>query len=431
MNPARLFPMLAALLCCSVLPASAAAATKTKTQATLRTLVGGLSGSSSVMIRETGTTSTLASRNASVKRVPASVNKLLTTSAVLLEDGPDARLATELRMRGSVEDGVLRGDLILRGGGDPGLRTDQLAQLADAVKKSGITRVRGRLHADRAGWTSQQGTAKTGGRYDPEIGGRLGPLVVLRGYGSSAVTDPARQTVVRLRELLRARGVTVSVGNPAPTGPGTVVLRTVRSATVRRLIASTNGPSDNFYAEMLLRGLGARHGNAGTTGAGTAVARGTLRRELGVSASMADGSGLSRGNQVSAGQVVRLLDRIALRDEGSVLRSSLPMAANSGTLRGRMRGTKAAGRCRAKTGTLRDVSALAGWCTTVGGRSVSFAILQNRVNVAAARRQQDRIAGAIAAWSDPAPSDPEEDAPARTAPATDDRAATPAPRYVR
>lgn len=406
-----------------MLPASAGANSKARTQATLKALVGGLGGSSSVMIRESGTTQTLASRNASTKRIPASVNKLLTTSAMLLRDGADARLETELRMRGELAGGVLRGDLILRGAGDPGLRSDQLARLADAARRAGIKRVTGRLHADRAGWTAQQGTAKTGGRYDREIGGRLGPLVIARGYLSAGTSDPSQQAVLRLRELLRARGISVSAGAARASGPGTVVLQTVRSATVRQLIATTNVPSDNFYAEMLLRGLGARHGRAGTTGAGIAVARDALRRELGVSATMADGSGLSRGNRVSAGQVVRLLDRIGARDEGAALRASLPLAGNSGTLSGRMRGTKAQGRCRAKTGTLRDVSALAGWCTTAGGRSVSFAILQNRVNVAAARRQQDRIAAAIAAWSDPAPetelveAQPDETTPRETTPA--------------
>ena len=55
-----------------------------------------------------------------------------------------------------------------------------------------------------------------------------------------------------------------------------------------------------------------------------------------------------------------------------------------------MRGTAAQDRCHAKTGTLRDVSALAGYCNTTGGERVAFAFLMNRVYPSAARALQDR-----------------------------------------
>jgi D-alanyl-D-alanine carboxypeptidase/D-alanyl-D-alanine-endopeptidase (penicillin-binding protein 4) len=80
----------------------------------------------------------------------------------------------------------------------------------------------------------------------------------------------------------------------------------------------------------------------------------------------------------------------------------LPLAGRSGTLRKRMRGTPAAGRCRAKTGTLAGVSALAGYCRAPGGGLNSFALLMNRVNVFTARRAQDRIAAALASHAAPA-----------------------------
>ena len=60
-----------------------------------------------------------------------------------------------------------------------------------------------------------------------------------------------------------------------------------------------------------------------------------------------------------------------------------------------MRGTAAQDRCRAKTGTLRDVSALAGYCTTTGGRQVAFAFLMNYVSPWNARVLQDRMAIAL------------------------------------
>jgi D-alanyl-D-alanine carboxypeptidase/D-alanyl-D-alanine-endopeptidase (penicillin-binding protein 4) len=81
---------------------------------------------------------------------------------------------------------------------------------------------------------------------------------------------------------------------------------------------------------------------------------------------------------------------------GPALVASLPVAGRSGTLSSRMRGTAAAGNCRAKTGTLRSVSALAGFCTARDGARLGFAILMNRVNPAGARRLQDRMAAALA-----------------------------------
>lgn len=377
-------------------------ATLAQTKARLRSAAAALPGASGVYVRESATNTVLVSRNASARRIPASVTKLFTTSTALIEDGPASVLTTQLRMRGTVgDDGILRGQLILRGAGDPSLSAARVATLAVAIKKLGITRLEGTLRADLAGWSTDQGTGSTGGAYNREIGGRMGGLVVARGFASPTVMDPARQALIKLREAMRAQGLRgpVKFAAPAPSGAGTTVIAETPSPTIAQLAASTNVPSDNFYAEQLLRGVGARHGGSGTTAAGLAVERAVLRR-LGVSATLADGSGLSRGNRVAPSMVVRLLDRMAARNEGTALRASLPLAGATGTLSGRMRGTAAAGRCRAKTGTLSNVSALAGWCTTRGGRRVSFAILMNGVSVPTARARQDRIAAAIADWTD-------------------------------
>ena len=76
---------------------------------------------------------------------------------------------------------------------------------------------------------------------------------------------------------------------------------------------------------------------------------------------------------------------------------SLPVAGRSGTLAYRMRGTSAQDRCRAKTGTLRDVSALAGYCASRGA-NVAFAFLMNYVSPYNARILQDRMTAALARY---------------------------------
>jgi D-alanyl-D-alanine carboxypeptidase/D-alanyl-D-alanine-endopeptidase (penicillin-binding protein 4) len=95
-------------------------------------------------------------------------------------------------------------------------------------------------------------------------------------------------------------------------------------------------------------------------------------------------------------------------------RNSLGVACRSGTLGGRMCGTTAAGRCRGKTGTLSNVSALSGYCD-LSDRKIAFSIIMNNVSVSGARNLQNRMAAAIARYR-PGTSAPQP-APVGTAPA--------------
>jgi D-alanyl-D-alanine carboxypeptidase/D-alanyl-D-alanine-endopeptidase (penicillin-binding protein 4) len=130
-----------------------------------------------------------------------------------------------------------------------------------------------------------------------------------------------------------------------------------------------------------------------------------------------DGSGLSRGDRTTPRTVVRLLDQM---DRSTTLapafRASLGVACRSGTLGGRMCGTAAAGRCRGKTGTLSNVSALSGYCD-LPDRVIAFSILMNNVSVSGAHVLQDRMAVAIARYRSSTPAPQETPAPAGTAPA--------------
>ncbi|MEN0014571.1 MAG: D-alanyl-D-alanine carboxypeptidase, partial [Solirubrobacteraceae bacterium] len=234
---------------------------------------------------------------------------------------------------------------------------------------------------------------------------------------------PAKQVLVKFRAALKAAGISGSmpIGLPTSAGSDSTLVGQTPSATVAQLVASTLAPSDNFYAEMLLRGVGARHGGAGTTAAGLAIEKTTLAK-LGVTEKLYDGSGLSHSNRVTPTMVVRLLDQMAKRPEAKALRTGMALAGSTGTVAGRMRGTAAAGRCRLKTGTLSNVSALAGYCTTLGRREVTFAVINNTTSVATARTMQDRVASALASWSDP----PETTAATTPATTPQPKATTPA-----
>ena len=158
-----------------------------------------------------------------------------------------------------------------------------------------------------------------------------------------------------------------------------------------------NQPSDNYIAEMLSKGLGSQFGGEGSTQAGGAVVREALDA-YGISPTIADGSGLSRANRTTPREVVTLLESLDESELQAPFDASLAVIGRNGTVSRRMRGTPAQDRCHAKTGTLRDVSALAGYCTTAGGERVAFAFLMNGVYPSSARAVQDRMTVALARY---------------------------------
>jgi D-alanyl-D-alanine carboxypeptidase/D-alanyl-D-alanine-endopeptidase (penicillin-binding protein 4) len=162
-----------------------------------------------------------------------------------------------------------------------------------------------------------------------------------------------------------------------------------------RLVRLTNKPSDNFFAEMLAKDLAMQRDGRGTTARGARIAAGFASR-IGSRARLADGSGLSRADRASPYRVVRLLLAMQRRQEYAAFFGSLSIAGRDGTLAPRMRRGPARGRCRGKTGTLSNVSALSGYCRARSGDTYAFSILMNGVFPISARKLQDRMAQAIA-----------------------------------
>jgi D-alanyl-D-alanine carboxypeptidase/D-alanyl-D-alanine-endopeptidase (penicillin-binding protein 4) len=162
------------------------------------------------------------------------------------------------------------------------------------------------------------------------------------------------------------------------------------------LITATNRPSNNFFAEMLLKRLAANGKHVGTTSRGAHKAE-RYAGKLGAKVNMVNGSGLSRSNQASPNSVGHLLRAMNTRTDHAAFLNSLPLAGREGTLSDRMGGTPAEGNCRAKTGTLNAVSALSGYCQA-GHGTVAFSILMNSVNVTTAQNAQDKMAALISRY---------------------------------
>lgn len=398
---ARPWRLLAALLAGSAMLGVAApdshALDRTQLRASLARQMSAAGTFAGAYVRDLDTGQTLYARKQSTPRIPASVQKLYTTSTALLRFGPDSRLRTQVLGAGAVDGlGVWRGDLYLHGAGDPTLGQTQVAALAAAIAARGIVRIDGSVLGDESFFDAFRGSARTGFAFDRDIGGVLSGVAIANGFSRDGA--PAKEAARRLAKALRAGGV--AVDGPSGAGvapPEASELAAVDSPPMAELIRLTNVPSNNYDAEMLLKGIGASYGLAGSTTAGSAVVRAQLEA-FGISARVVDGSGLSRANRTSPQQVVTLLDRMHRQDSGLAFEASLPVAGRTGTLRKRMRGTPAQDRCSAKTGTLRAVSTLAGVCRTTAGRTVAFAIMMSTARITRAHRLQDRMTAALATY---------------------------------
>ena len=225
-----------------------------------------------------------------------------------------------------------------------------------------------------------------------------------RGYAAGVgISHPGLLFVYLLRSSLAQRGViftgksrTVSApayaNGPATSRPtGSIEIASMQSPPLSLIAAQTLKPSQNLYTELILRTLGRvvppSPGSSDTTrtseDAGLEVVK-TFLKEAGVNTSglaLTDGSGLSRDDMITAEASVQLLTYMGRHRYAGVFREALPIAGVDGTLRNRMRGTPAENNVRAKTGSLRSASSLAGYLTTAGGENLVFSIMVNNYPV--------------------------------------------------
>jgi len=401
----RLLGALAAVLVAAAgAPGLAHALDEPRLRAQLSALHQKLGSRAGALVVDLDSGRTIFRHRATVALSPASNEKLFTTAAALLKFGPAGTLQTTVVPAvGSTvdEDGSVE-DLYLVGGGDPSLNDVALRALAADIVARGVLIVRGGILADESLFDTRRGSYDSAYAPDGDLGGWLGALTWAHGR-PDAKAGPAMEAAQRLHALLKAQDVTFGRRPRVQALPradrGLVApLATAASPPMATLAATTNQPSDNFYAEMLVKGLGARFGTAGTTPAGIAVMRSVLTSVKARPTAMVDGSGLSRADKASATQIVQLLRTMDHQepDLRTAWTSSLAVVGRSGTLAYRMRGTAAQGRCQGKTGTLRGVSALSGYCTTTGGRRLAFAFVENGVYAPGAKRVEDRMLPRIA-----------------------------------
>ena len=220
------------------------------------------------------------------------------------------------------------------------------------------------------------------------------------------VLAPALYCGTLLREMLAKRGVSLqgSVRYGKVPEEAVTIIEHI-SPALSRIVWEMNKPSDNLIAELLLKTIGAElRGVPGTAKKGLGAIS-NLLGEIGIDRgyyTFADGSGVSRYNLVTASLLTDLLvymfRNFAVMPE---YLASLPVGGVDGTLTRRMRGMTAEGVLRAKTGTLRGLTALAGYTVTADAEKVVFSILvSNYLGSASSRRVlQDKIGDTLTRFS--------------------------------
>jgi len=396
----------------------------------LRALIGAWSArhpASAVTVWRTGTPCPIgiASDNAEIPLLPASNEKLLTSTGALLTLGPSYRFTTRLVAADTADvtqlvGGTLTAPITLVGSGDPlfataayahrylGSRGDTLNALAAGLghvdgTRPAIRKITGALRVNASVFDARTVPPA----WTPND---LGSIQPLSGAASNedfagdaqnaVVANPVLATAQRLKAALR--GVHVATSGPVGSGPvpdAPITLSEVSSPSLSTILRIMNVPSDDFIAEQLIKAVAAQVRTPGTSTAGVARVLAQLRA-LGIMQPgdrMVDGSGLARSDRETT-TTLGLLLLAAQRNPswGAPLIASLP-SPGQGTLKTRLAGLTR--RVQAKTGTLDDVSALSGIVHAADGKTYTFSIICNGLTgrqITAAHNFQDAIVRRLA-----------------------------------
>ena len=341
-------------------------------------------------------------RAAKIERAPASNEKLLMSMALFDRLAPETTIETSAYVTAPPSlTGVIEGDVWITGRGDPSvsaggayasslpIRATDLTDLARAIATT-TTRIEGRVLGSQ-GFFSRDWFAHGWESYFPT---RYVPLPTALTFNGNVargrhIDDPERRAARALTRKLEDLGVAVK-GHPA-TGympKGTSLMATVTSPQLWRIVRYTNRSLSNFFAEVLGKRLGAEVFGAPGSIAKGADAIESFARKNGVTLTANDSSGLSYANRASPLGIVKLLTAVEeTKPYYEVLRDGLPRGGQ-GTLKDRLKHV----RVRAKTGTLRYVSALSGWVWLKKTQSwAEFSILSAGMSYDPSKALEDRI----------------------------------------
>jgi serine-type D-Ala-D-Ala carboxypeptidase/endopeptidase (penicillin-binding protein 4) len=377
---------------------------------------------------------------------PASTIKLLTTLIALEELGPNFRWKTQLLSDAELSKDVLKGDLILRGGGDPNLTWDKLALMLRQLRNQGVRTISGDIILDRSYFMPQRpDLSAIAFDENPNSYYTVVPDALLVNSNMSAfeidTTNAKRASELRITSLLPManlrfqnklalndapcsnwdkswnapqvdvdtnRAITITLSGSYPRNcksnlylnildrnlyiehliaalwqemggvwKGNVrdgvsnasarVLVERNSDTLADTIKLVNKFSDNSMARIVFMTLGAEWADKmiyadHLQAAQARVLQWLVKRQINSAGIYVEnGSGLSRLEQLSAHQLAAVLSAGARSTWSPEYLASLPIAALDGSMRRRLKGNISEGQARIKTGTLKNVVAIAGY----------------------------------------------------------------------
>ena len=420
-----------------------------------------------VVVQEAGSTRNRLAWRETAAVNPASLTKLLTTYAALELLGPAWSWNTPVWLHGTVNDGVLEGNLVIKGGGDPKLVPERLWLLMRRVQQLGVREIHGDIVLDRSAFSvPEQNPAEFDGEplrpynvradalllgyrsvligftpdaarglalvsVDPPLAGVSADTSVplsagacndwrgelkadfsdpqrLRLAGSFpaacgektwplAYAEPRRYDERLLLGLWREMGGRITGTVREGAAPATPPSFTSTSPALAEVIREINKYSNNVMAQQLFLTLGLARNGKGTPEAAREVLRRWLAERLGRHGAdgvvLDNGSGLSRETRLSAQQLARLLQSAWGSAVMPELMASLPVSGIDGTL---TRSKAPPGRAHLKTGSLRDVAAVAGYVNGRSGQRYSLVALINHDNAGAARAALDLLVDWVA-----------------------------------
>ena len=322
------------------------------------------------------TTTTLLTQNRGDQPLPgASLTKVATSLAALKTWGPHHRFVTEVQATGPVSQGTLQGDLILQGSGEALFSWPSAIRLGNLLNQLGIQRVTGNLVLEGPFDVNLNGESHQGGQLLRQgFNHRLWPTDAQIQYAKLPQKPPPPQVNIEGEVTL------------VPQAPPIAVLGQHQSAPLYQVLQQMNIHSSNEMAEMLAQSLGGATTVVQTAAATAAVPVTELRLQ--------NGSGLGQENQLSPRAVAGMFQAIqqVLQPHQLTLLDVFPMSGRDlGTLEDRHIPTAAV----VKTGTLWDVSALAGMIPTQQHGPVWFTIMNRGDNVEGFRQAQDRFLQAL------------------------------------
>ena len=314
----------------------------------------------------------LESHNPDLALTPASTTKIISTYAMLRTLKPDYQLKTEIF--GDLIGSTVRGDLVIKGGGDPFLTSERIWMLAQELRHMGVQRVAGRLRLDQSAFDTQRygrGWENTSANTTPPIT----PLAVNfnRDEKGNLVSDPDALAYSTIQRIFLESGIGFD-GIPSSVPPSHKLVD-FPSPPLRMLIVDINKFSNNFMVETLLKAFG-----DGSWPVGVARVQAFYQSAYGLGPDkirITDGSGLSKDNRLSARTLAVVL-RGAWNDfeVGPEFQSSLKVIGGE-PWKLKIKDPNLARRVRCKTGHLSGVDAVSGVLQMPDGKLRVFAILLN------------------------------------------------------